>query len=89
MSLDVKDHFLDTHMKDPEHMRVKHKYDPDDSRTKHNTDQLVTNDEWVHEKTQQVMTGLRQASMLAYKHLKLPLNMWLRSCPRNSGNMEM
>ena len=37
---------------------------------RHKIDQLVTNDEWVCAKIQKGMTGLRQAAMLAYQHLK-------------------
>ena len=70
MCLDIKDHFLATPMQHPEYMRVKMKYIPEDIRQRYNIYDIVTKDDWVYIKIQKGMPGLRQAAILAYKHLK-------------------
>ena len=70
MCLDIKDHFLATPMQHPEYMRVKMKYIPEDIRQHYNVYDIVTKDDWVYIKIQKGMPGLRQAAILAYKHLK-------------------
>ena len=45
MTLDIKDHFLATLMKDLEYMRVRPKYIPDNIRKKYNIMNIVTKDD--------------------------------------------
>ena len=70
MSADIKHHFLATPMKDLEFMKVICKCAPEDMRVRHNLDSLVTSDNKICIKIQKGMPGLKQASILAYKHLK-------------------
>ena len=68
MSVDIKDHFLETPLKDPEHMRVKFKHLPDDIRTTYNLEQIKTPDDHICIKIQK--PGLKWAVMLTCQHLK-------------------
>ena len=70
MCVDIKDHFLATPMDDPEYMKVQYKYIPNDIRLRYNLDLKVTEDGWVYIKIQKGMPGLKQAAILAYRHLK-------------------
>ena len=70
MCLDMKDHFLSAPMQHPEFMRVKLEYAPPLIRNKYNIDEIATNKEWAYAKIQQGVPRLRQAAMLAHKHLK-------------------
>ena len=70
MCADIKDHFLATPMDQPEYMRVHYKYIPEDIRSKYHLDSKVTHDGWIYIKIQKGMPGLKQAAILAYKHLK-------------------
>ena len=51
-------------------MRVKIKHIPDDIKKRYDIDKIVTNDGWVCVKIQKGMPGLRQAAVLACRHLK-------------------
>ena len=70
MCLDIKDHFLATPMEHPEFMKVKCKHIPEDIIKRCNIDSIATNDGWVHMRIQKGMPGLRQAAILACKHLR-------------------
>ena len=70
MHLDLKDYFLATPMQCPEHVRVKLKHMPEDIRKHYNTCDIVTKDDWVYVKIQKGMSSLRQAAILAHKHIK-------------------
>ena len=70
MSADIKDHFLATPMDHPEYMRVNYKYIPNDIRKRYNLDSMVTSDSTIYIKIQKGMPGLKQAAILAYRHLK-------------------
>lgn len=85
MCLDAKDHFLVTPIQCHECMRVKYKRMPNDIRAKCNIDQIITKDNWVHIKIQKVMLALRQATMLACKHLKNSLEPY--GCKPISGTV--
>ena len=52
MSACIKDHFLETLMRDPKCMIVKHKHLPDDIRTTCNLEQMKTADDCIHIKIQ-------------------------------------
>jgi hypothetical protein len=66
---DLKDHFLASPMKDPEFMRIRYKYFPDAIRKQYNLDQFVTNTGYIYIRIKKGMYGLKQAALLAYKHL--------------------
>ena len=70
ITLDIKDYFLATPIRDPEYMRVRLKYIPEDIRKKYHIMDIVTKDNWVFIKIQKGMPGLKQAAILAYQHLK-------------------
>ena len=70
MCADIKDHFLATPMDEPEYMRVQYKYIPEDIRVRYQLHSKVTPDGWIYIKIQKGMPGLKQAAILAYKHLK-------------------
>ena len=70
MCADIKDHFLATPMDHPEYMRVQYKYIPNDIRHRYNLNSKVTSDGYIYIKIQKGMPGLKQAAILAYRHLK-------------------
>ena len=70
MSADIKDHFLATPMDQPEYMKVNYKYIPKDIRARYNLDMKVTSDGWIYIMIKKGMPGLKQAAILAYRHLK-------------------
>ena len=47
MTLDIKDYFLATPMRDPEHVWVQLKHMPEDIRKRHGMMNIVTKDEWA------------------------------------------
>lgn len=56
-------------MRDPECMRAPYKHFLTDMRQRHNLSSIVHND-YIHIKIQKGMPGLKQATLLAYDHLK-------------------
>jgi len=70
MYADIKDHFLATPMDHPEYMRVQYKYILNDIRHRYNLNSKVTSDGYIYIKIQKGMPGLKQAAILAYRHLK-------------------
>ena len=66
---DLKDHFLASPMKDPEFMRIRYKYFPDAIRKQYNLDQFVTSTGYIYIRIKKGMYRLKQAALLAYKHL--------------------
>jgi hypothetical protein len=66
---DLKDHFLATPMEGNEYMRIHSKYFFGEMREKYNIDNLVADDGYVYVKIKKGMYGLKQAALLAYKHL--------------------
>jgi hypothetical protein len=66
---DLKDHFLATPMKDPEFMRIKYKYFPQAIRDQYNLASFLAPDGYIYIRIQKGMYGLKQAALLAYKHL--------------------
>ena len=67
---DIKDYFLTIVMKDLEYMRIKYQYIPYDIRKRYHLDQKLTQNRFLYIKIQKGMLGLKQATILAYKHLK-------------------
>ena len=74
MTLDIKDFFLQTDMKDCEYMRINGKYFMSDIRNKYNINKLIANDGYVYCKIKKGMYGLKQAARLAYDDLKKHLS---------------
>ena len=70
MSTDIKDYFLATPMKEPEYMKTRYKYVPEDIKQRYNLDSKVTINDYIYVKLQKGMPGLKQATLLAYEHLK-------------------
>jgi hypothetical protein len=67
---DLKDHFLASPMKNPEYMRIKkYKYFPTDIRQHYKLDSMLANDDYIYIRIKKGMYGLKQAAILAYKHL--------------------
>lgn len=71
--MDLKEMFFHTPMKEPEYMKMLLKYFPDDINIKYDLSNLAHNDH-VYFKIKKGMYGLKQAAMLAYKHLSAILN---------------
>jgi hypothetical protein len=83
---DLKDHFLASPMKDPEFMRIKYKYFPATIRLQYNLEQFLAQDGYVYIKIKKGMYGLKQAAILAYKHLVNQLSHYGYSpCPYTTG----
>jgi hypothetical protein len=66
---DLKDHFLASPMKNPEFMRLKYKYFPEDIRKQYKLDTFVASDGYIYIRIRKGMYGLKQAALLAYRHL--------------------
>ena len=64
-----KDHFLASPMDRPEYMRIPFHRFPPDIVKRYKLDQLVADDGYVYIKIKRDMYGLRQAAILAYRHL--------------------
>ena len=69
MSLDLKDFFLATPMEGNEYMRVNYKHFPEDIKKKYNLHEKVTESGHIFIKIKRGMYGLKQAALLAYRHL--------------------
>ena len=67
-SMDLKDMFLHTPMREPEYMKVPFKYFPEDVRQKYNLYSKVHNG-FIYIKIKKGMYGLKQAALLAYEFL--------------------
>ena len=69
MTADLKDHFLASPMANPEFMRIRYKYFPQAIRQQYHLDRFVTTDGYIYIRIKKGMYGLKQAAILAYKHL--------------------
>jgi hypothetical protein len=56
-------------MKNNEFMRIKYKYFPEAIRKQHNLDRFVSSDDCIYIRIKKGMCGLKQAAILACKHL--------------------
>ena len=70
LTMDLKDHFLQTIMEEPEFMRIHKKYITDEVRKQYNTDNFVSTDGFIYCKIKRGMYGLKQAARLAYDLLR-------------------
>ena len=70
MSADLKDHFLATPMEGVEYMKVQYKHFLDDIRRRYKLDEKVTTSGHIYIRIKKGMYGLKQAAILAYRHLK-------------------
>ena len=68
--MDLKDHFLQTVMKDAEYMRINQKYITKEIEDEYNTKDLVAPDGYIYCKINRGMYGLKQAARLAYELIK-------------------
>jgi hypothetical protein len=86
MRADLKGLFLATPMKDPEYMRIKYKYFSAAIRKKYNLDAIVNEHGYVYIKIKKGMYGLKQAALLAYRHLVTQLAPYgYHPCPYTTG----
>jgi hypothetical protein len=69
LTADLKDHFLAAPMKNNEFMRIKYKYFPGAIRKQCNLDRFVSSDGCIHIRIKKGMHELKQAAILACKHL--------------------
>ena len=67
---DVKDHFLITLIDESKHKRAQHKCIPNNIRLCYNLNSKEKADRTMFIKTQKGMLDLRQAAILAHRHLK-------------------
>ena len=75
MSLDLKDFFLKSPMKDAEYMRIHKKYLPQDIVKRYNLETKLHHD-YFYCKIKRGIYGLKQAAMLAYNFLKQNLALY-------------
>ena len=68
-TLDIKDHFLQSILPEPEYMRIHSKYFFDDIRAKYDIDNLVNEDGYVYCKIIKGMYGLKQAALLGRENI--------------------
>ena len=65
MTLDLKDHFLQSTLPEADYIRVRGKYFFEDIRAKYDIESLVASDGFVYCKLKRGMYGLKQAAKLA------------------------
>ena len=70
LSADLKDHFLQTPMPEAEYMKIPYNKFPEDIREFYNLSTLVSKDGYIFIKVKKAMYGLKQAAILAYRHIK-------------------
>jgi hypothetical protein len=86
LSADLKDHFLASPMEETEYMRIHSKYFLDDMREQYDINNLIDADGYVYVKIKKGMYGLKQAAILAYKHLVNILKPYgYFPCPNTTG----
>ena len=70
LTMDLKDHFLQTIMKDPEYMRINGKCITDEIAKEYQTDNYMHQDGYIYCKIKRGTYGLKQAAILAYDLIK-------------------
>ena len=70
MTMELKDHFLQTVMKEAEYMRIHKRFLTEEIRHQYKTDDLVAVDGYIYCKIKRGMYGLKQAARLAYDLIK-------------------
>ena len=70
LTMDLKDHFLQTIMKDAEYMRIHKKYVTDEIQQEYDTDKFMCGDGFIYCKIKRGVYGLKQAARLAYDLIK-------------------
>jgi hypothetical protein len=86
LTADLKDHFLASPMEHPEYMRIKFKYFPEAVRQQYNLYEKVSADGYIYIRIKKGMYGLKQAAILAYKHLVTQLAPHgYHPCPYTTG----
>lgn len=68
ITLDLKDHFLQSDLPEAEYMKIYEKYFFNDIRKKYNIDNLIANNSYVYCKIIKGCYRLKQAAMLAQKN---------------------
>ena len=68
-SIDIKDHFLQSILPDPEYMKIHGKYFFDDIRQQYDIDNIIDPDGYVYCKIVKGMYGLKQAAMLGRQNI--------------------
>ena len=66
MTMDLKDHFLQTVMQEPEFMRIHKRYITDEIKQQYTTEKYLAEDGYIYCKIKRGMYGLKQAARLAY-----------------------
>ena len=69
MTIDIKDHFLQSILPEEEYMKIHGKYFFDDIRQKYKIDSLIHDDGYVYCKIIKGMYGLKQAVMLGRENI--------------------
>ena len=69
LSIDLKDHFLQSDLPEPEYMRIHGKYFFSNIWDKYNIDNLIADDGYVYCRLKKGMYGLKQAARLAHDKL--------------------
>ena len=70
MRADIKDHFLATHMKHTEYVRVNYRHFLEDIRETYSLQSILAQDRYIYITIKRGMYGLRQAAILVYDHLR-------------------
>lgn len=68
-SADLADFFLESPMEKPEYMRIHSKYFPAEMKEEYDIAPIIAHDNYVYVKIKKGMYGLKQATIIAYKHL--------------------
>jgi hypothetical protein len=86
LSADLKDHFLASPMEETEYMRIHSCYFLKDITDQYNIKDFIDDDGYVYVKIKKGMYSLKQAVILAYKHLVNILKPYSYSpCPNTTG----
>ena len=70
LTMDLKDHFLQTIMEEPEFMRIHKRYITEEIKREYKANNYLENDGFVYCKIKRGMYGLKQAARLAYDLIK-------------------
>ena len=68
-TIDIKDFFLQSHLPQPEYMRIHFKYFPPDMIHKYELNKIKNEDGFIYCQIKKGMYGLKQAARLAYEQL--------------------
>ena len=87
MTLDIKDFFLQSKMKQPQYMKIHSKYFSDEFKLLYNINEIIAPDGFVYCKIVKGMYGLKQTARLAYDELVMHLKKYGYTPDKHASNI--